>query len=253
MDDTNTGSGASADRPADPPATATERADRTQPDQGAADAARTDRNDSGRNDSGRNDSGRNDSGRNGAQNGQNGRNGGQRRRRRGSRGGQGRKNAPDRESNGEAASSDADDRAPDELPEPISEGRVKDPAVAERALVTNEERKGAPFTPAVPPPGPAVRKDGDSGDDDATRTGAGGNNGVQSVIRSLGSQEFWRLKCGVGRPPGRQNPADFVLRPFASHEQPDVDLMIQLAADVVEVFLAEGGDAARQKAGELNA
>ena len=83
--------------------------------------------------------------------------------------------------------------------------------------------------------------------------GAGGNNGVLSIIRSLGSQEFWRLKCGVGRPPGRQDPADFVLRPFSSQERPEIDVTIQLAADVVETFLTDGGDAARQRAGELNA
>jgi PTH1 family peptidyl-tRNA hydrolase len=83
--------------------------------------------------------------------------------------------------------------------------------------------------------------------------GPGGNNGVRSIIRSLGSQEFWRLKIGVGRPPGRQNPADYVLRPFSTQERPEIDLSIQLAADVIETFVAEGGDAARQRAGELNA
>jgi PTH1 family peptidyl-tRNA hydrolase len=82
---------------------------------------------------------------------------------------------------------------------------------------------------------------------------AGGNNGVASVIGSLGSQEFWRLKCGVGRPPGRQNPADFVLRPFSAAERPEIDLLVQVAADLVELFVSDGGDAARQRAGELNA
>lgn len=82
---------------------------------------------------------------------------------------------------------------------------------------------------------------------------AGGNNGVRSIIGSLRTQDFWRLKCGVGRPPGRQDPADFVLRPFAAQERPEVDLMVQLAADVVEIFVTAGGDAARQRAGELNA
>lgn len=86
-----------------------------------------------------------------------------------------------------------------------------------------------------------------------TDRGPGGNNGVRSIIRSLRSQEFWRLKIGVGRPPGRQDPADFVLRPFSSQERPEMDLTIQLAADVIETFLSEGGDAARNRAGELNA
>jgi PTH1 family peptidyl-tRNA hydrolase len=83
--------------------------------------------------------------------------------------------------------------------------------------------------------------------------GPGGNNGVRSVIRALGTREFWRLKCGVGRPPGRMDPADFVLRPFTKSERPEVDLMVQYAADVVEVFVTEGGDAARQRAGEIGA
>ena len=83
--------------------------------------------------------------------------------------------------------------------------------------------------------------------------GPGGNNGVTSVIGSLGSQDFWRLKCGVGRPPGRQDPADFVLRRFTTKERPEADLMVQYAADVAETFVAEGGDAASQRAGDLGA
>jgi PTH1 family peptidyl-tRNA hydrolase len=83
--------------------------------------------------------------------------------------------------------------------------------------------------------------------------GAGGNNGVDSVIRSLGTRDFWRIKCGVGRPPGRMDPADFVLRPFAAAEREEAALMVQRAADLIEVFAAEGGEAARQRAGEMNA
>jgi PTH1 family peptidyl-tRNA hydrolase len=79
--------------------------------------------------------------------------------------------------------------------------------------------------------------------------GSGGNNGASSVIRALGSQEFWRLKCGVGRPPGRMDPADFVLRRFSRKEQPEIDLMVQWAADVVERFVVEGGEAAQQLTG----
>ena len=82
--------------------------------------------------------------------------------------------------------------------------------------------------------------------------GAGGNNGVESVIRSLGSQEFWRLKCGLGRPPGSMDPADFVLRGFAKAERDEAALMVQRAADLVEVFATLGGEAARQRAGEMN-
>jgi PTH1 family peptidyl-tRNA hydrolase len=81
--------------------------------------------------------------------------------------------------------------------------------------------------------------------------GSGGHNGVSSVIRSIG-QGFWRLRCGVGRPPGSRDPADFVLDRFASRERADAELMIQYAADLVEVFVTEGGEAARQQAGEMN-
>ncbi len=81
--------------------------------------------------------------------------------------------------------------------------------------------------------------------------GSGGNNGAKSVIQHLGTTEFWRLRCGVGRPPGRQDPADFVLRPFSKKERPEIDVTVQLAADVVETFVASGGEVARQQAGEM--
>lgn len=80
--------------------------------------------------------------------------------------------------------------------------------------------------------------------------GTGGHNGVASVAQSIGTREFWRLKIGVGRPPGRQDPADYVLRPFAKAERDEVDVAMQQAADLVEVFAAEGPEAARQRAGE---
>lgn len=83
--------------------------------------------------------------------------------------------------------------------------------------------------------------------------GAGGHNGVASLIKSLGSPDFWRLKFGVGRPPGTQDPADYVLKRFSSSEQPEVDVLVQVAADVVEIYLADGPEEARQRAGELTA
>jgi len=80
--------------------------------------------------------------------------------------------------------------------------------------------------------------------------GSGGNNGAKSVIGSLRTADFWRLRIGVGRPPGRQDPADFVLKRFSTKERPEIDVSIQLAADVVVSFVARGGEIARQKAGE---
>lgn len=66
--------------------------------------------------------------------------------------------------------------------------------------------------------------------------GSGGNNGVRSIETALGTKQFSRLKLGVGRPPGQMDPADFVLRPFTKAERPDVDLMVEVAADVVELW-----------------
>jgi len=69
--------------------------------------------------------------------------------------------------------------------------------------------------------------------------GNGGHNGVRSVERALGTKEFSRLKAGVGRPPGSQDPADYVLRPFTKREAPEVDLIVEDAADVVERWLED--------------
>lgn len=66
--------------------------------------------------------------------------------------------------------------------------------------------------------------------------GSGGNNGVRSIESALGTKDFNRLKLGVGRPPGQMNPADFVLRPFTKSERGEVDLIVEDAADVVEVW-----------------
>jgi PTH1 family peptidyl-tRNA hydrolase len=69
--------------------------------------------------------------------------------------------------------------------------------------------------------------------------GSGGNNGVRSIETALGTKEFSRLKLGVGRPPGQMDPADFVLRPFTKAERPEVELMIEDAAHVVELWPSE--------------
>ena len=69
--------------------------------------------------------------------------------------------------------------------------------------------------------------------------GSGGHNGIRSLEKSLGTREFSRLKVGVGRPPGRQDPAEFVLRRFGSKERPEADLMVSDAADVVERWVVD--------------
>ncbi len=82
--------------------------------------------------------------------------------------------------------------------------------------------------------------------------GHGGNNGVRSVISSLKTEEFWRLKIGVGRPPGHMDPADYVLSRFSKSEHEAIDVAVYRAADVAASFITDGGERARQLAGELN-
>lgn len=77
--------------------------------------------------------------------------------------------------------------------------------------------------------------------------GSGGHNGVRSVESALGTKEFSRLKVGVGRPPGSQDPADYVLHPFAKSERVEVDVMVEDAAGVVEHWL-EDRDRAQEQA-----
>ena len=78
--------------------------------------------------------------------------------------------------------------------------------------------------------------------------GSGGHNGVRSLERSLGTKEFSRLKFGVGRPPGTQDPADYVLRMFTKSERAKVDEIIVYAADVVDRWLHD-----REQAQEMAA
>jgi PTH1 family peptidyl-tRNA hydrolase len=69
--------------------------------------------------------------------------------------------------------------------------------------------------------------------------GSGGHNGVRSLEKSLGTREFSRLKVGVGRPPGSQDPAAFVLKRFSSKERVEMDLVVVDAADVVERWITD--------------
>jgi len=79
--------------------------------------------------------------------------------------------------------------------------------------------------------------------------GTGGHNGLRSVEASLATRDFTRLKFGVGRPPGRMDPADFVLRRFAKAERAEVDLMIADAAHVVDLWVTDIDGATRRAGG----
>jgi len=77
--------------------------------------------------------------------------------------------------------------------------------------------------------------------------GEGGHNGLRSVATSLGSKDFQRVRIGIGRPPGRKDPAAFVLEPFSSAERGEVPTICELAADATELLIGEGLDTAQNR------
>lgn len=76
---------------------------------------------------------------------------------------------------------------------------------------------------------------------------AGGQNGVKSIIQHLGSQDFHRARIGVGRPPGRMDPADYVLQNFSDGEEDTFAPLRATVADALECWLFEGIDAAMNR------
>ncbi|PRY28400.1 aminoacyl-tRNA hydrolase [Pseudosporangium ferrugineum] len=77
--------------------------------------------------------------------------------------------------------------------------------------------------------------------------GEGGHNGLRSMSKSLGSKEYARVRFGIGRPPGRQDPADFVLSDFSGAERKELEFLVDRAADVVEAVVVEGVEWAQNK------
>ena len=75
--------------------------------------------------------------------------------------------------------------------------------------------------------------------------GEGGHNGLKSVSRSLGSRDYCRLRLGIGRPPGRMDPADFVLRDVPAADRAEQSIMIEEAADAVSEVLRSGFERAQ--------
>ena len=80
-----------------------------------------------------------------------------------------------------------------------------------------------------------------------TGGGHGGHNGIRDVAKALGTPDFPRVRVGIGRPPGRQDPADWVLDPFSSAERAALPVLVSEAADAVELLVEEGLLAAQQK------
>ena len=79
------------------------------------------------------------------------------------------------------------------------------------------------------------------------RGGAGGHRGVESVIASVGTQEFIRVRVGIGRPPAEKEEADYVLSEFTREEKREVSGIVETTRDAVLTILASGIDQAQLK------
>jgi len=77
--------------------------------------------------------------------------------------------------------------------------------------------------------------------------GEGGHNGLRSVSEALGTREYLRVRLGIGRPAGRQDPADYVLTDFPARDRVEVELLIGDGADAVHDLLHLGLEAAQQR------
>ena len=82
-----------------------------------------------------------------------------------------------------------------------------------------------------------------------TKLGGGdnGHNGLKSMRSSLGSGDFYRVRAGIGRPPGRQSPADFVLSDYTAGERKQLPLQVDTAADAVESLIRDGLELTQQR------
>jgi PTH1 family peptidyl-tRNA hydrolase len=69
---------------------------------------------------------------------------------------------------------------------------------------------------------------------------SGGHNGLRSLQSALGTPSFARVRIGIGRPPGRKDPADFVLEPFRKQERDQLPLLLEQAVDAVLCLVGEG-------------
>lgn len=75
--------------------------------------------------------------------------------------------------------------------------------------------------------------------------GEGGHNGLKSISQTLGTKDYHRVRVGVGRPPGRMDAADYVLKPFTAEEQELLPVHLDRAADAVEKLVTDGLTAAQ--------
>ena len=77
--------------------------------------------------------------------------------------------------------------------------------------------------------------------------GEGGHNGLRDITKALGTKDYYRVRTGIGRPPGRMDTADFVLKPFSSTEAKDLPFLISNAADATMMLMKEGLLATQQR------
>jgi PTH1 family peptidyl-tRNA hydrolase len=77
--------------------------------------------------------------------------------------------------------------------------------------------------------------------------GDNGHNGLRSLRSALGTGDFYRVRAGIGRPPGRQQVSDFVLSDYSAAERKDLPFQVYDAADAVETLLTEGLERTQQR------
>ena len=77
--------------------------------------------------------------------------------------------------------------------------------------------------------------------------GEGGHNGLRDMSKALSTKDYLRVRVGVGRPPGRMDTADYVLRDFGTAERKELPFLLDEAADAVDVLVRDGLTAAQQK------
>ena len=76
--------------------------------------------------------------------------------------------------------------------------------------------------------------------------GDNGHNGLKSITSALGTSDYYRLRVGIGRPPGSQDPADFVLKPFNSSERAELPDFLSRSISAIETIVAHGLERAQQ-------
>ena len=76
--------------------------------------------------------------------------------------------------------------------------------------------------------------------------GDNGHNGLKSITQSLGTANYYRIRLGIGRPPGQQDPGDFVLKQFSSTEKKELDLFLARAEDAIDSLISKGLERTQQ-------